>query len=210
MVVSSRDSSDWLPIPESHLILANEHSRIYHLLSCEYGGGTYRPHARFYLLAQHAETDGYRSCNECFAGQRHAALICLFTLNDLIRGFDRASRLARERTSEETAKRLAALQAKLEAHRVEADKRIWPLGRLVGATVTVRWDDGTIRSMFVVDGEEELGNGKDLLSVLAPLGKALVDADIGDVAEYEAPGGVEEVRLLGVSLPHDWPPEILE
>ena len=57
--------------------------------------------------------------------------------------------------------------------------------------------DGRKRLAFtLVDGESKPEEGK--ISIHAPLGKALLDAQVGDEVEYQVGSHIKEVRVLEI------------
>ncbi len=79
-----------------------------------------------------------------------------------------------------------------------------PSGRaFFGAWVTVEHEDGTARTYRLV-GPDELDVAAGLISVDAPLGRALLGRGPGDVVRVERPAGTAELEVVLVS----WcPPE---
>ena len=80
-----------------------------------------------------------------------------------------------------------------------------PAGRAYfGAWVTVEDDDGEERTYRLV-GPDEFDVARGLLSVDAPLGRALLGKREGDVARVQRPAGVVELTVLEVrwSAPGD-------
>lgn len=67
-----------------------------------------------------------------------------------------------------------------------------------GATVTLQDldRDGEVRYQVVGDAEADIAHGR--ISVMAPLGRALVGKEEGDEIEFKAPGGVRHFEVLKV------------
>jgi transcription elongation factor GreB len=73
-----------------------------------------------------------------------------------------------------------------------------PSGRaFFGAWVTVEDDDGDERTWRLV-GPDEFDVARGLLSVDAPLGRALLGRGAGDVAVVQRPGGDAEITVVRV------------
>lgn len=66
-----------------------------------------------------------------------------------------------------------------------------------GAWVRVEEEDGTEREVRLV-GPDESDAGEGHISIEAPLGRALLGREEGDVFELERPGGRTEVTVLAV------------
>ena len=67
-----------------------------------------------------------------------------------------------------------------------------------GATVTLRRDGGAPETLRIV-GIDEMEAGTGNVSWLSPLGRALLDARVGDIVELRLPGGRHSVEILGIS-----------
>ena len=74
---------------------------------------------------------------------------------------------------------------------------IAPERAALGVTVRVRAEDGSVRPYRLVTAEEYvlLGDG---VSVHSPLGHALLGATVGDVREFVAPRGNQELEVLSL------------
>lgn len=67
-----------------------------------------------------------------------------------------------------------------------------------GTVVTIRYEGDDDVERFFVGSIEERGEGMEVVSPGSPLGKALLGKGKGDQVEYEAPGGVLRVEIVGV------------
>ncbi len=68
-----------------------------------------------------------------------------------------------------------------------------------GATVTVVDDETDEESTYTIVGEDEADIAKGRLSVTAPLARALIGKEKGDVLEVTTPGGSKGYEVLKVS-----------
>ncbi len=108
-----------------------------------------------------------------------------------------------KRKLRELDRRLRELSERMDRLTV-IEPRPHPSGRaFFGAWVTVEHEDGTARTYRLV-GPDELDVAAGLISVDAPLGRALLGRGPGDVVRVERPAGVAELEVVLVS----WsPPE---
>ena len=67
-----------------------------------------------------------------------------------------------------------------------------------GATVLVVDEDTDAETKYQIVGDYEADIEKNLISVSSPLAKALIGKEVGDVAEYMAPGGKKSFEILEV------------
>lgn len=65
----------------------------------------------------------------------------------------------------------------------------------VGHTVTIEWSDGTVESVKILG----YGNGKEFISIDAPLGKALLGKKLNDSVTVEAPVGRLHLKILQIA-----------
>jgi transcription elongation factor GreB len=98
----------------------------------------------------------------------------------------------------ELDRRLRELSERMDSLTV-IDPKPHPSGRAYfGAWVTVEHEDGTERRYRLV-GPDEFDVASGLISVDAPLGRALLGKRKGDVVRYLRPAGAVEVTLVRVS-----------
>jgi transcription elongation factor GreB len=98
----------------------------------------------------------------------------------------------------ELDRRLRFLSLRMDELTV-VDPRPHPSGRAYfGAWVTVEGEDGAPRTYRLV-GPDEFDVERGLVSVDAPLGRALLGKSEGDVARVHAPAGELEVTVVEVS-----------
>lgn len=67
-----------------------------------------------------------------------------------------------------------------------------------GATVLVVDEDSDAETQYQIVGDYEADIEKNLISVSSPLAKALIGKEVGDIAEYMAPGGKKSFEILEV------------
>jgi len=73
----------------------------------------------------------------------------------------------------------------------------------LGSTVTVldTKKDEQIKYKLVTSEEADVAKG--LISTTSPIGKGLLNKEVGDVARIQSPGGVKELEILELSTIHD-------
>lgn len=67
-----------------------------------------------------------------------------------------------------------------------------------GATVLVVDSDTDIEKTYQIVGDYESDIEQDKISLSSPLAKALIGKEIGDIAEYTAPGGKKSFEILDI------------
>lgn len=103
-----------------------------------------------------------------------------------------------KRKLRELDRRLRFLSERMDALTV-VDPKPHPAGRaFFGAWVTVEHEDGEERTYRLV-GPDEFDVGRGLISVDAPLGRALLGKREGDVTVVQRPVGRVELTVVGVS-----------
>ena len=68
-----------------------------------------------------------------------------------------------------------------------------------GATVSVADEDTNEEKTYQIVGDYEADIEKNKISLSSPLAKALIGKEVGDVAEYMAPGGKKYFEIIDVS-----------
>ncbi len=101
-------------------------------------------------------------------------------------------------------KRLREIDRRMRflAKRLEAAEIVDPLQVAVchvqfGATVTLRYEDGSERTYSIV-GIDEVDVARGRISWQAPLARALLKAQAGDVITFHSPKGPQDVEVLEV------------
>lgn len=67
-----------------------------------------------------------------------------------------------------------------------------------GATVVVVDEDNDNEAQYQIVGDYEADINHNRISLSSPLAKALIGKEVGDVAEYMAPGGKKSFEILEV------------
>ncbi len=67
-----------------------------------------------------------------------------------------------------------------------------------GATVVVVDEDNDEEKKYQIVGDYEADIEKNRISLSSPLAKALIGKEVGDIAEYTAPGGKKSFEILEV------------
>jgi transcription elongation factor GreB len=110
---------------------------------------------------------------------------------------ENAEYLYGKRKLRELDRRLRFLSLRMDELTV-VDPKPHPSGRaFFGAWVTVEDEDGAERTWRLV-GPDEFDVDQGLLSVDAPLGRALLGRGAGDTAVVQRPGGAAEVTVVHV------------
>ena len=92
--------------------------------------------------------------------------------------------------------RIRHLEAVLaDAEIVEADgaDRVQP-----GVVVSISYEGDDEVERFLVGSVEERHGELEVLTPGSPLGQALMDRQVGDVVDFEAPGGVLKVEIVDI------------
>ena len=66
-----------------------------------------------------------------------------------------------------------------------------------GATVTVVDEDGRSTSYTIV-GEDEADPAKGLIAAFSPLARALMEATVGEIVEWDKPSGMVELEITAI------------
>jgi regulator of nucleoside diphosphate kinase len=94
---------------------------------------------------------------------------------------------------------LNKLQSELERARIISSKRVKPDVVTMNSTVSLRdLDDGNLYEYQLVY-PQDADPQDNKLSVLAPVGTALLGYRIGDTVEWQVPAGVRRFRIEGIS-----------
>ena len=68
-----------------------------------------------------------------------------------------------------------------------------------GAILTLRYEGDTDTERYLLGSIEERRDGLDVMSPKSPLGTALMGHKVGDVVQYQAPGGTLRVEIVDIS-----------
>ena len=95
--------------------------------------------------------------------------------------------------------RILELESKLAAAQVIDPARLDAGGRVVfGATVDLEDEDSGNGVTYQIVGDDEADIKQGLISISSPIARALIGKEVGDVAEYDAPGGTKSFEILEV------------
>ena len=67
-----------------------------------------------------------------------------------------------------------------------------------GVIVEIRYADDDESEKYLLGSIEERHGDVEVMSPGSPLGKTLVGAKVGDTVDYQAPGGVLKVEVVGI------------
>lgn len=68
-----------------------------------------------------------------------------------------------------------------------------------GATVSIVNEDTDEESTYQIVGEDEASIKNQKISITAPLARAMISKEIGDVFEVQAPGGAKSYEILEIA-----------
>jgi len=107
---------------------------------------------------------------------------------------------AKERSGMVEAK-IRDFEAKLAAADIIDPRRLADTRRVVfGLTIVIEEvDSGESRRISIV-GEDESDIDRGMISVTAPLGRALIGKEVGDIARVNAPGGAREYEVMEIMI----------
>lgn len=102
-----------------------------------------------------------------------------------------------KRRLREIDRRIRFLQKRLDCAEVVDSSRQGSDQIFFGATVTVRDEDGHLKTVSIV-GVDEINIEKNHISWVSPLALALRKASVGDVVSFRSPKGVRELKVVEV------------
>jgi len=95
--------------------------------------------------------------------------------------------------------RIQELEGKLSNAQIIDPKLVDGEGRVVfGATVELEDLGARIRVVYQIVGDDEADVKENKISVSSPIARALIGKFEGDVAGFQAPGGLREYEVLSV------------
>ena len=95
--------------------------------------------------------------------------------------------------------RILELESKLAAAQVIDPAQLDAGGRVVfGATVDLEDEDNGAGVTYQIVGDDEADIKQGLISISSPIARALIGKEVGDVAEYDAPGGTKSFEIVAV------------
>lgn len=68
-----------------------------------------------------------------------------------------------------------------------------------GATVTVLDEDTEQESTYQIVGDDEADVKSGKISISSPIARSMINKEVGDVAEVNAPGGLKSYEIMSVS-----------
>ncbi len=96
--------------------------------------------------------------------------------------------------------RIRDLEAKLAFANVIDPTKLSGDKVVFGATVTVADTETEERQTYTIVGEDEADIKNGLLSVTAPVARAMIGRTVGDVARVKTPKGVRELEVVEVAF----------
>lgn len=95
--------------------------------------------------------------------------------------------------------RIAEIEGKLSLAQVIDVTSMNPGGKVIfGSTVLIVDLDDDSESTYKIVGEDEADIKAGLISVNSPIARALIGKQEGDVASFQAPGGIKEFEISEV------------
>lgn len=95
--------------------------------------------------------------------------------------------------------RVAELEDKIRRARVIDRSKLSGQGIMFGALVTLADEDTDEEARYRIVGADEADVKKGLISITAPLARALIGKHAGDSIEVETPGGTKAYEILSVT-----------
>ena len=71
-----------------------------------------------------------------------------------------------------------------------------------GATVTVLDEDTEEEATYQIVGDDEADVKSGKISISSPIARSLINKEVGDVAEVNAPGGLKSYEIMAVNWAH--------
>jgi transcription elongation factor GreA len=103
-----------------------------------------------------------------------------------------------------TEAKIRDIEARLSTAEVIDPRRLGELSKVVfGSTVEIEDVDTGEKRTISIYGAEESDVEKGWISFEAPLGKALIGKEVGDVARVALPGGAKEYEVLSVCVTYE-------
>ena len=95
--------------------------------------------------------------------------------------------------------RIAELESKLTLAMVIDVTKLGGDTVKFGATVTIVNEDTDEESSYQIVGEDEASIENKKISITAPLARAMISKEVGDVFEVQAPGGAKSYEILEIA-----------
>lgn len=94
--------------------------------------------------------------------------------------------------------RIKELEAVLSRAQVIDPKEVKTDVVRFGATVFLVDESNDVENSYQIVGDYEADIEKNKISISSPLAKALIGKEVGDLAEYTAPGGKKSFEILNI------------
>jgi len=95
--------------------------------------------------------------------------------------------------------RIQELESKLSLSQVIDVSKLDSDTVTFGATVTIVNEDTDEESTYQIVGEDEANIKDGKISITAPIARALISKEVGDVIEVNAPGGSKGYEIIGIA-----------
>lgn len=115
-------------------------------------------------------------------------------LGDLSENGDYHAAREEQGKMEARIRHIEALLEKAEIVESSGNDQVGP-----GTLVTICYEGDDDHETYLIGSIEERRDGVDVMSPGSPLGAALMGASVGDVVEFEAPGGMLKVEVLDIA-----------
>jgi transcription elongation factor GreA len=103
-----------------------------------------------------------------------------------------------------TEAKIRDIEARLAVAEVIDPRKLGPLNRVVfGSSVKIDDVDSGEQKVISIYGAEESDIEKGWISFEAPLGKALIGKESGDVVRVNLPGGTKEYEILEIFVDYE-------
>lgn len=95
--------------------------------------------------------------------------------------------------------RIAEIESKMAAAQIIDPKALDAGGKVVfGATVELEDETSGEAVTYQIVGDDEADLKQGLISVSSPIARAMIGKEAGEVAEFQAPGGVRRYEIVEV------------
>jgi transcription elongation factor GreA len=94
--------------------------------------------------------------------------------------------------------RLVELESKLAGAQIIDVTKLSGDSVKFGATVTVLDEDTEAQATYKVVGEDEADVRSGKVSISSPIARAMINKEVGDVVEVDAPGGLKSYEIVEV------------
>jgi transcription elongation factor GreA len=98
------------------------------------------------------------------------------------------------------AGRITDLETKLALSEVIDPARLSGTRVVFGATVTVADAETDEQTTYTIVGDDEADIKQGLISISAPMTRAMIGREVGDTARIRSPGGQREVEIVAIKF----------